>query len=56
MKSFLLGFLLLSAAALAQNEIPPGTILPAQLNSSLNSRKITAGQTFTARILSLIHI
>ena len=51
MKSFLLGFLLLSAAALAQNEIPPGTILPAQLNSSLNSRKITAGQTFTARIM-----
>ncbi len=51
MKSFLPGFLLLSAAALAQNEIPPGTILPAQLNSSLNSRKITAGQTFTARIM-----
>ena len=51
MKSFLLGSLLLSAAALAQNEIPPGTILPAKLNSSLNSRKNNAGQTITARVM-----
>ena len=51
MKSAVLGLLLLSAAAFAQSAIPPGTVLAAQLNSSLNSKKSKPGQTITARIM-----
>ena len=35
----------------AQNSIPAGTILPVQLNSSLNSRKLSTGQVITARVM-----
>jgi len=50
-KAFVLSLLLFSAGAFAQNTIPPGTVLPAQLNSSLNSLKSKPGQTITARIM-----
>jgi hypothetical protein len=35
----------------AQSTIPAGTILPVQLNSSLNSRKIRAGKEISARVM-----
>ncbi|HKN17140.1 MAG TPA: hypothetical protein VJX47_09370 [Candidatus Sulfotelmatobacter sp.] len=35
----------------AQSSIPAGTILPVQLNSSLNSRKLSTGQVITARVM-----
>jgi len=35
----LAGLLALTTESLAQNAIPAGTILPLQLNTSLNSRK-----------------
>jgi hypothetical protein len=50
MKSVALCQLVFSAAAVAQSVIPPGTVLPARLNSSLNS-KSRLGQTITARIM-----
>jgi hypothetical protein len=51
LKSAVIGLLLLSAAAFAQSSIPPGTVLPARLDSSLNSKKSKPGQTVTARIM-----
>ena len=48
---FALTFLLLASGALGQSAIPAGTVLPLQLNSSLNSRKSTSGQIITARIM-----
>lgn len=42
---------LLACGLFAQNSIPPGTILPARLNTSLNLRKIHPGQRITARIM-----
>ena len=51
MKSAVLGLLLFSAGAFAQSAIPTGTVLPAQLNSSLNSKKCKPGQTVSARIM-----
>lgn len=54
MKAFVLSLLLFSAGAFAQNTILPGTVLPAQLNSSLNSLKSKAGQTITARIMQAV--
>jgi hypothetical protein len=51
LKSFALCFILFPAAAFAQDTIPPGTVLPAQLSSSLNSQKRKPGQTITARIM-----
>lgn len=56
MKSLVLSLLFLSAGALAQNAIPPGTIIPIQLNSSLNSRKSQPGKTITARIMQDVPI
>jgi hypothetical protein len=50
-KFFVLGLLIFPAGAFAQTSIPPGTILPAQLNSSLNSQKSKPGQRVTARIM-----
>jgi len=44
-------FFIFPALLLAQSAIPPGTILPVSLNSSLNSRKVTPGQLLTARIM-----
>lgn len=43
--------LLLGACAFAQDAIPIGTVLPAQLNSSLNSRKSHTGQSISARVM-----
>jgi hypothetical protein len=40
-----------SAQLLAQSAVPRGTILPAELNSSLNSRKSRVGEVITARIM-----
>jgi len=43
--------IMFSAQLFAQSAIPAGTILPVALNSSLNSRKVKAGQVITARIM-----
>jgi hypothetical protein len=43
--------ILLATQVAAQSSIPAGTILPVQLNSSLNSRKIRAGQGISARVM-----
>lgn len=51
MKSLALLMLVLVAGSFAETAIPPGTILPVQLNSSLRSDKARAGQTITARIM-----
>ncbi len=51
MKRMLLSsILLLAAATFAQSTVPSGTILPAKLNSSLNSKKSKAGQMITATV------
>ena len=47
----LVGLLTLTTGLFAQNAIPAGTILPLQLNSSLNSAKSKPGQVVTARIM-----
>jgi hypothetical protein len=41
----------LSSAAFAQRSIPAGTVLPVQLNSTLNSGKNKPGDRITARIM-----
>lgn len=41
----------LSTQLPAESVIPAGTILPVELNSSLNSKKSKAGQVITARIM-----
>jgi len=43
--------LMFPAGTLAQISIPAGTILPAQLNTSLDSQKLKAGSKVTARIM-----
>ncbi|MGA7399451.1 MAG: hypothetical protein WCC99_21320 [Candidatus Sulfotelmatobacter sp.] len=43
--------ILFATQVLGQSSIPPGTILPVQLNSSLNSRKLRPGQVITARVM-----
>ncbi|MGO9405211.1 MAG: hypothetical protein ACLPVW_17240 [Terriglobales bacterium] len=48
---FLAGLLVLTAESLAQNAIPAGTILPLQLNTSLNLRTTRPGQIVTARLM-----
>jgi hypothetical protein len=47
----LLFFLPFPADAISQLAIPTGTVLPVQLDSSLNSRKAKAGQVVKARIM-----
>jgi len=47
----LLSLIMFSAHLFAQITIPPGTILPVALNSSLNSRKAKVGQVITARVM-----
>ena len=42
---------LCSAASFAQTPIPNGTVLPASLNTSLNTRKLRTGQEVSARIM-----
>jgi hypothetical protein len=52
MKRIVCIFLIMFSANLfAQTTIPPGTILPVALNSSLNSRKVNVGQVITARVM-----
>lgn len=51
MKGLALIILLLASGALAQETIPAGTILPAQLNSSLRSNRLQPGQTIQARVM-----
>jgi hypothetical protein len=46
-----IGLMLFSPHLFAQGAIPAGTILPIALNSSLNSRKVKAGQVITARVM-----
>jgi hypothetical protein len=43
--------LMLPAGTLAQISIPAGTILPAQLNTSVDSQKLKVGNKLTARIM-----
>jgi hypothetical protein len=43
-----------STSLLAQSAIPAGTILPVRLNSSLNSKKVRAGQMVTARVMQTV--
>ena len=47
----LIGLLMSSVGLFAQNAIPPGTILPVQLNSSLRSDKVKPGQSISARLM-----
>ncbi len=46
-----ISLIMFAANLLAQSAIPAGAILPVALNSSLNSRKIKAGQVITARVM-----
>jgi hypothetical protein len=45
-----ISLIMFAADLFAQSAIPAGTILPVALNSSLNSRKVKAGQVITARV------
>jgi hypothetical protein len=49
--SVLAALLAFSGGLLAQNAIPAGTILPVQMNTSLNSKKSKPGQVVTARVM-----
>jgi len=49
--TLLAGLLALTTGSFGQNAIPAGTILPLQLNSSLNSRKSKPRQVVTARLM-----
>lgn len=51
MKPFLACLILSSTLAIAQENMPVGTILAAQLNRSLNSQKARPGQTISARLM-----
>jgi len=51
MKTIGLAVFVLTAASFAQVAIPPGTILPVELNSSLRSGKVRPGQTISARVM-----
>ena len=51
MKTIVLTILFCSVELFAQVAIPSGTILPAQLDSSLSSRKCKPGQRISARIM-----
>lgn len=51
MRGLLVALLLGSAGLLAQDAIPAGTVLPARLDSSLDSQKSKPGQVITARIM-----
>jgi hypothetical protein len=46
-----ISLIMFAAELFAQSAIPPGTILPVALNSSLNSRKVKSGQVITARVV-----
>jgi hypothetical protein len=42
---------LFAASSFAQESIPAGTILPMQLNSTINSKKMRVGQAISARLM-----
>src|SRR5579863_816821 len=46
-----ISLIVFSARLFAQITIPPGTILPVALNSSVNSRKAKVGEVITARVM-----
>ncbi len=46
-----ISLIMFGAELFAQSAIPAGTILPVALNSSLNSRKVKAGQVISARVM-----
>jgi hypothetical protein len=48
---FMAILLAVATESFGQNAIPPGTILPLQLNTSLHSRKSKSGQVVTARVM-----
>jgi len=50
----LISLILCSALTSAQDTIPNGRILPARLNTSLNTRKVGVGYQFTARIMQAV--
>lgn len=54
--TLLIGVLALAPGLLGQVAIPAGTILPLQLNSSLNSTKSRPGQVITARLMQDIQL
>jgi len=58
MKTFLaLAFVLrFSATLLAQSQVPPGTILPVQLTSTIDSRKIKPGERISARLMQDVNL
>jgi hypothetical protein len=47
----LIALLVITSFVFAQDAIPSGTVLPVQLNSSLDSRKTESGKTITARLM-----
>lgn len=51
MRWWVAGLLLCSAGLSAQDAIPAGTVLPCQLNSSLDSRTSKPGQAIRARVM-----
>jgi hypothetical protein len=51
MKGLALIILLLALGSFAQETIPAGTILPAQLSSSLRSNRLRPGQAIQARVM-----
>ena len=51
MRSLLIGLLVFSTGVFAQDAVPAGTVLPARLNTSLDSQKSKPGQVITARIM-----
>jgi hypothetical protein len=46
--------ILLATPLSAQESIPPGTILPLQLNSTIDSRKMHAGHKISARLMQAV--
>jgi hypothetical protein len=46
-----MSLLMFATQLLSQSAVPAGTILPLRLNSSLNSRKVRAGQRISARLM-----
>ncbi len=48
---FSISLIIFAADLFAQNAIPPGTILPVSLTTSLNSRKLKPGQEIRARVM-----
>jgi hypothetical protein len=50
-RTLCISLIMFAAHLFAQSTIPAGTILPVALGSSLNSRKVKAGQIIKARVM-----